>query len=297
MQMDSDPRPAKNVFVLSAGGARGAAQVGMLRALLGAGVVPDAFVGCSVGALNSAFLACEPTAARVEVLAEHWAELRSNDIFAGGFLTKAGNLLRRRPYLYRTDGLERLIHAWAPVARIEDLPTPLRVVTTQLGTGQAVYHDTGCLRACLLASTALPALFAPVDLLDHVTGRTALHVDGAVADLVPVAGAVELRPTHVYVLDATIPPLISRPRSPLDVLVAALGIATRIRPQVDFGDVVKVTHIKSNDQQQTGLTSFRFSRQLIRCGQEAADEALAGHEPVRVSRRLDHRGVDRAPAA
>jgi NTE family protein len=233
--------------VLSAGGARGAAQVGMLHALLGAGVVPDAFVGCSVGALNSAFMACEPTAERVALLAEHWTELRSADIFAGGFLTKAGNLLRRRPYLYRTDGLERLIRAWAPVGRIEELPTPLRVVTTQLNTGQAVYHDTGCLRDSLLASTALPALFPPVDLPDHITGGTALHVDGAVADLVPVAGAVALRPTHVFVLDATIPPLVSRPRSPLDVLVASLGIATRIRPQVDFGDSVTVTHIKTRD--------------------------------------------------
>jgi len=248
----------------------------MLRALLGAGVVPHAFVGCSVGALNSAFLACEPTAERVEVLAEHWTQLRSSDIFAGGLLTMASHLLRRRPYLYRTYGLERLIRDWAPVARIEQLPTPLRVVTAQLSTGQAVYHDTGCLRDCLLASTALPALFPPVGLPDHVTGESSLHVDGAVADLVPVAGAVGLRPTHVYILDATIPPLIPRLRSPLAVLVASLGIATRIRPQVDFGDSVTVTHIKTADQQQTGLTSFGWSRQLIRWGQEAAIEALAG---------------------
>jgi NTE family protein len=268
------PAPVKNVFVLSAGGARGAAQVGMLRALLGAGVVPHAFVGCSVGALNAAFLACEATAARVEVLADSWTRMRTSDIFGGNVLTKLGHVLRRRPYLYSNDGLARLIRDWAGVDRIEELPTPLRVVTTALGTGRAVYHDVGCLRDVLLASTALPALFPPVELVDPVAGTQATHIDGAVADIVPTAGAVGLGATHVYVLDATIPPPTSPPRSPLDVLVASLGIATRIRPHVEFGDSVTVTHIRTADDQQTGLTSFDWSRQLIEWGEAAAHRAL-----------------------
>jgi NTE family protein len=273
--------PPRNVFVLSAGGARGAAQVGMLRGLLGAGIVPHAFVGCSVGALNSAFLACDPTADRVEQLAHNWSHLQSTDIFAGGFVSKASNVLLRRPYLFRSDGLQRLIRQWAPVSRLEDLPTTLRVVTTQLSTGRPVYHESGSLRDVLLASTALPALFPPVDLPDRVAGRSSYHVDGAVADMVPIAGATGLHPTAVYVLDATIPPSIRRPRSPLDVLVAALGIAARIRPEVDFGSSVTVTHVRTGDDQQTGLTSFRFTQQLIRCGEEAAEQALAQSVTVR----------------
>ncbi len=267
--------PRRNVFVLSGGGARGAAQVGMLRALLGAGIVPTAFVGCSVGALNAAFMACAPTAGQVELLAEKWTHLQSGDIFAGNVLTKAISLVRRRPYLYRSDGLQRLIQDWAPVCRIEELPTPLRVVTTHLTAGLPVYHDSGILLDTLLASTALPAMFPPVDLPDLVAGQPATHVDGGVADMVPLAGALGLNPTHVYVLDATIPPPIERPRSSLDVLVASLGIAVRIRPEVDFGGGVTVTHIRCKDHQQTGLTNFGFSRQLISCGEAAAQDALA----------------------
>jgi len=263
------------VFVLSAGGARGAAQVGMLRTLLRAGIVPHAFVGCSVGALNAAFMACEPTAGRVERLADQWTHLQSADIFEGNLVTKAANLLRRRPYLYRTDGLQRLIRRWAPLPTIEELPTPLRVVTTHLSAGRPAYHDSGILTDTLLASTALPAMFPPVDLPDPGGGKPSAHVDGGVADMVPVAGALGLHPTHVYVLDATIPPLTVRPRNPLDVLVASLGIAVRIRPEIDFGSAVAVTHIRTGDQLQTGLTNFAFSQQLIHCGEDAAQHALA----------------------
>jgi NTE family protein len=262
------------VFVLSGGGARGAVQVGMLRTLLAAGIVPHAFVGCSVGALNAAFMASEPTVDQVERLAGEWTRLQSADIFAGNLLTKAANLLRRRPYLYQTGGLQRLIREWAPVSRIEDLPTSLRVVTTKLSAGAPVYHDSGSLRDILLASTALPAMFPPVELPDEGAGRPTSHIDGGVADMVPIAGALGLQPTHVYVLDATIPPHVGRPRSPLDVLVASLGIAVRIRPDVAFDRGVAVTHIKSGELQQTGLTNFGFSQQLIRCGQEAAQDVL-----------------------
>ena len=60
-------RPREAV-VLSGGGSLGAAQVGALRALFEAGIRPDLFVGCSVGALNAAFLAVDPTLDRLDEL-------------------------------------------------------------------------------------------------------------------------------------------------------------------------------------------------------------------------------------
>ncbi|MEX2659231.1 MAG: patatin-like phospholipase family protein, partial [Acidimicrobiales bacterium] len=65
---------AKTAFVL--GGARnlGAIQVGMLKALLDAGVTPDVVVGCSVGAINGAGVALEPSVAGIANLERIWLE-------------------------------------------------------------------------------------------------------------------------------------------------------------------------------------------------------------------------------
>src|SRR4051794_40088184 len=128
----------RDVFVLSGGAARGAVQVGMMEALLERGIVPDALVGTSVGALNAAFVGSRPDLAQVKELRRKWMALSTRDIFPGGTLTRMGHLLRQRPYLFSNDALLRLIDSWLPVRRLEDLPTPVRVVTTPLAGDSAV---------------------------------------------------------------------------------------------------------------------------------------------------------------
>ena len=84
------PRPSapptggfREAVVLSGGGSLGAAQVGALLALFEAGIRPDLFVGCSVGALNAAFLAVDPTTERVLELERVWRALGRADVFGG----------------------------------------------------------------------------------------------------------------------------------------------------------------------------------------------------------------------
>ena len=122
----------RNVFVLSGGAARGAVQVGMMEVLLEHGIVPDAFVGTSVGALNSAFMGWQADLGRVRDLRQRWLRLGTRDIFPGGTLTRMGHLLRQRPYLFSSAALQRLISDWVPTRNLEDLSTPVRVVTTPL---------------------------------------------------------------------------------------------------------------------------------------------------------------------
>src|SRR5437763_7205850 len=76
-------RPTE-VFVFSGGGSLGAAQVGALQALFEAGITPGLVVGCSVGALNAAYVAVDPSPARANALGELWRRMSRRLVFPDG---------------------------------------------------------------------------------------------------------------------------------------------------------------------------------------------------------------------
>lgn len=191
----ADGRPREAV-VLSGGGALGAAQVGALRALFEAGVVPDLLVGCSVGALNAAFLALDPTPARVDALTEVWSRLERKHVF-GGRSRMAGHLVRRDDHLYEPDALRDLVRRWVPVADLAETAVPCHVVTTDLMDGRPCWWSTGDPVPVLTASACLPAVFPPVSL------GGSLHVDGGVTNPVPVGRALELGAVRTWVIDVS----------------------------------------------------------------------------------------------
>lgn len=276
MDTTSDSRGVqhRDVFVLSGGAARGAVQVGMMEVLLAHGITPHALVGTSVGALNAAFVGARPDLSRVRELRTRWLELTTRDIFPGGTLTRVGHLLRQRPYLFSSAALSRLVEDWKPTERLEDLPVPVRVVTTPLAGDHAVYHRHGDLGQLLLASAAVPAVFSPVT-LPASCGFPGPHVDGGVADNVPIRGAADLAPTRVFVLDASVPPRLPRGRTPIDVLVASMGVAMRAGVEVDLGPGVAVHRMHTPDL-GVRMTDFSMTRQHIDDGRAAAEELLAG---------------------
>src|SRR5215218_3989783 len=69
--------PMTTAFVLGGGGVLGAAEVGMLRALFEADITPDLILGTSVGALNGAMVAREPTAAVIGRLTDLWQDAQT----------------------------------------------------------------------------------------------------------------------------------------------------------------------------------------------------------------------------
>lgn len=273
----------RDVFVLSGGASRGAVHVGMMQTLLEAGIVPAGFVGTSVGALNAAFLGWRADLDRVHELADRWLRLGTRDIFPGRVWTRLAHIAQRHTYLFSSDALRTLIDEWVPVSRLEELPTPVRVTTTPLVGNGAVYHDHGDLAEVLLASTAVPGIFAPVHLTD-AGGVRSLHVDGGIADLVPVAGALALAPTRVFVLDASVPPRMPQARTPIEVLVASLGVAMRARPMTDLGPGVEVHHLRAPDL-GTRMTDFSRTAEHLALGRRSAAAVL------------DRLAVDGHPAA
>jgi NTE family protein len=181
-------------FVLSGGGSLGAIQVGMLQALLEEGIKPDLLVGTSAGAVNAAWIAGLPHRDGVRDLAGIWCGLRRQDIFPLSPWAGARGLIGRTNHVISNTGLRALLERHIPYQRLEDAKVPVRVVATDLKTGHAVILSSGPSVPALLASTAIPGVFPPVRI-----GRREL-VDGGVADMTPIAAAIQEGATQVYVL-------------------------------------------------------------------------------------------------
>ena len=188
-------RKERTAFVLSGGGNLGALQVGMLRALTEHGIVPDLVLGCSVGALNGATFARAPTLAGVERMAANWLSIDGLTLMPSGRLPSAIQLLRKGESLHGNSGLVESIETMLGDQRdFADLLVPFQCVATSVETSMGHWFTEGDLVESILASAALPAVYPPVT-IDGVR-----YVDGGVVDNVPIARAVELGCTRIFVI-------------------------------------------------------------------------------------------------
>jgi len=188
-------RRDRTAFAISGGGARGAAQVGMLHALIERDIVPDLIVGVSIGAWNGAWLAHRPDLEWVKRLEEVWRQVtrRTLDMV---WWRAARNMVRRKPSLYEGDGLSRFVARHLQVHNFEDLAVPLHTVAIDLTMGTKAVFSHGPLGPAVLASSAIPGVFPPVVIGGHQ------HVDGGLVDPTGLDTAIELGARRVYVLDS-----------------------------------------------------------------------------------------------
>ena len=208
-------------FVLSGGGPLGALQVGALHALFERDIRPDLAVGTSVGALNATWLAMDPTTAGVAHLESSWRNMKEGDLFPGGrFKASWARMLVKGNRVFENSGLRRTIEKTLGPARFEDAQIPLAVTATELETGAEMLFTSGPVLGPLLASTAMPGIFPPV----QVDGRT--YIDGGVANNVPIAPAAGLGATTIYVMNSTSHTRQRRPLNrPMDYLLHAFTLA------------------------------------------------------------------------
>ena len=183
----------KTAFVFAGGGSFGAVQVGMLHALVEYGVQPNFVVGASVGAINGAYFAGDPTLAGVARLEQLWCGLKRSAIFPMTFSRIAG-LFSRSPSLVDSGGLRDLIAQHLTYRLLEQAVLPLHVVATSQLQGKSVCLSSGPAVDAILASCAIPAIFPPVRLEGEYL------IDGAVASNTPVTTAVALGAGRLIVL-------------------------------------------------------------------------------------------------
>ncbi|HYD76484.1 patatin-like phospholipase family protein [Ramlibacter sp.] len=183
----------KTAFVLAGGGSFGAIQVGMLRALVAHGVLPDLVVGASVGALNGIHFCCDPTPDGVARLEAIWCGLRRSDVFPMSTRSLIG-LFRGAASLVDPAGLRALVERHLPHPLLDDCTIPLHVAATDLLSGSSVLISSGPAVDAVLASCAIPGAFPPV----RLGGR--YLIDGAIASNTPVMAALSLGCSRLVVL-------------------------------------------------------------------------------------------------
>jgi NTE family protein len=279
------PIPPREVVVFSGGGSLGAAQVGAIQAMFEAGITPDAVVGCSVGAINAAFVAMDPTPERMVALEGVWRSMSRREVFPDGRFRVARRLLARSNYLYNPAAMRAIFAQCVPLVDLSQTAIPCHVVTTDLIAGEPTWWTSGDPVDILSASACLPGLFPPV----RLDGR--LHVDGGVSCPVPTQRALDLGAARVWVLNVSreYHGWVDERMTALDVLLESFAISRshlgRHAPVNAPGQQIVTLPPLSIGRHD--LRDFSQTPRLVAAGREAGRMMVAAELRARVSRPLE----------
>lgn len=220
-----DTERVKVGLVLSGGGARGIAHIGVLKALEEMQVPVDCIAGTSMGAVVGGLYASGYSPADIEALVRdtNWSEaftdrpsrryqtMRQKQLDSGFLIPHRvgmnGGEIQLPLGAIEGQHLDQILHramlAAKDISNFNKLPIPFRAVATDLVTGQEVVLAKGSLPDALRASMSVPGVFAPVE----IDGR--LLVDGGMANNLPISVARELCADVVIAVDIS-SPLLSK---------------------------------------------------------------------------------------
>lgn len=233
-------RRRKTAFVLGGGGRLGACEVGMLRALVERGIVPDLICGTSIGAMNGAAVAAAPTIESVDELQRVWTTLDKDEVFSGSVFSGAATLVRTRVSIQSSESLRRLVAKMLPAKTFEDLAVPFQCVAASIEKAAEHWFDKGPLVDAILASSAVPGILPPVE----IEGEH--FIDGGIVNSIPIGRAVDLGATEIYVLHVgRIERPLTVPKNPWQVGMVAFEVARRHRFARDMASLPEgvVAHV------------------------------------------------------
>jgi NTE family protein len=260
-------------LVLGSGGVRSIAALGIADVLAGAGLKPDLVVGCSSGALFGACIALGMSGAQgLEAATCLWSreltekkrwrayfELLAPKLmgFDAGFSLRDARLIRERVELAFGNTL------------LEDLPTTLRVVTTEASTGDSRVLTRGPVAAAVRASMALPLIFPSVS----CDGQQL--IDGVLSDPLPVAAARDAYGIVTLGFRGALPRRIDRPARLIGrVTTTMINNLQQARLSAAHASGQRMLHLSLEIDRRIGLWETAAMPRLYELGRRAAENQL-----------------------
>lgn len=267
-------------FVLTGGGSLGAVHAGMLQAIYERGIAPDVIIGTSVGAINGGYIASRPpTVATSVALGDVWRGLERSQVFPIEMKSVTRGLTGRSSYLVPNDRLRHILDSQIEVDDLADMEIPLRVVATDLVSGEELLLDKGDPVEAILASSALPGIFPPIAWGDRYL------VDGGVTNFSPISHALALGAETIYVLaSGTACGLNKPPRGAIAVYMHSTSLVVTARFVFELGlfqDRARIVVVPPPCPVHVTPNDFTQADDLIRVSYESAATFLDGIDPAR----------------
>ena len=240
-------------LALGSGSVKGAAHVGVIKALEQANIPIDLIAGTSVGAFIGALYAGgQPVSAFEKVLPTvRWSQLVQPTIPHKG--------------LVNNNFMARFIEKYIGPVNFEDLSIPFAAVASDAINGEAYILNEGKVAHAVCASTAIPGVMKPVKYGDK------LLLDGAVAQPVPVALAKSMGADIVIAVDVSTPMSIKKePKNLVATILNTIDIMSEriIQDELQLADFVLTPWLETNQ------LTFKESTSYIQKGEEVANEVV-----------------------
>jgi NTE family protein len=252
-------------LVLGSGGVRSAAALGITEVLAREGIRPDLVVGCSSGALYGAAIAMNMNRATALGL---W----SSDLTEQPRWRAYAELVAPRLLGFDADfslrdarGISQRIQDGFGGWNLESLPTPLRVVTTELATGKCVVLTRGSLADALYASVALPIVFPSREIDGRRLG------DGVLSNPLPVSVARDASVVITLGFRGTMPRRVNRPsRLVAQVTTAMINNLQQAQVQAAKAAGQRIISIELDIESRIGLWQASAIPRIYESGRRAA---------------------------
>ncbi|MGH9302065.1 MAG: patatin-like phospholipase family protein, partial [Acidimicrobiales bacterium] len=211
-------------------------------------------------------------------LAEVWKVVHRHDVFPIRPLAGLLGFVGARNYLVPPAHLRALLAQHLTYHRIEEAPVRLLVVATELGTGIEVLLGHGDVIDAVAASAAIPGIFPPVGIGQHVL------VDGGLLNNTPLSHAIEAGATRVYVLPTGYACALERPpRSALGITMQSITLMLHRRLLADvaaYQHDIDLKVLPPLCPLSVSAVDFNHTSELIDRARLSTAEWLDRREPV-----------------
>jgi len=215
------PKP-KIGLALGGGAARGFAHIGVIKALESQGIVPDIVVGTSAGSLVGVLYAAGNDGFALHKLALEMDEAAISDWSVPIFAKTAGVL--------KGEALQNYVNKALNHISLEKLKIPFGAVATDLNSGLPILFQRGNAGIAVRASSAVPGVFQPVKIGDHV------YVDGGLVSPVPVRFARQMGADFVIAVNISAQPDAQPSSSTVEMLLQTFAIMGQSINQYELKD-------------------------------------------------------------